>query len=69
MTKNYAEKLPGTMMKILDLTANNKLRIKVDTIDEALLLDAFQKVANRISLGLVLAALIVGASLLMRCAN
>jgi predicted unusual protein kinase regulating ubiquinone biosynthesis (AarF/ABC1/UbiB family) len=64
--KNYAEKLPGTMMKILDLTANNKLRIKVDTIDEALLLDAFQKVANRISLGLVLAALIVGASLLMR---
>ncbi len=64
--KNYAEKLPGTMMKILDLTANNKLRIKVDTIDEAVLLDAFQKVANRISLGLVLAALIIGASLLMR---
>jgi ubiquinone biosynthesis protein len=64
--KNYAEKLPGTMMKILDLTANNKLRVQVDAIDEAVILDAFQKVANRITLGLVLAALIIGASLLMR---
>ena len=64
--KNYAEKLPGTMMKIMDMVADNKIRIKVDAIDEAILLDAFQKVANRITLGLVLAALIVGASLLMR---
>lgn len=64
--KDYAEKLPGTLMKILDLAANNKLRVRVDTIDEAVLIDAFQKVANRITLGLVLAALIIGASMLMR---
>jgi len=64
--KDYAEKLPGTVMKILDLIASNKLRLKVDTIDETVLIDAFQKVANRITLGLVLAALILGAALLMR---
>ncbi len=64
--KDYAEKLPGMLIKVLDLAANNKLRVKVDTIDEAVLIDAFQKVANRITLGLVLAALIVGASMLMR---
>ncbi len=64
--KDYAEKLPGTLMKILELAASNKLRMRVDTIDEAVLIDAFQKVANRITLGLVLAALILGASLLMR---
>ena len=64
--KSFAEKVPGTVMKILELTATNKLRVKVDTIDEAVLIDAFQKVANRITLGLVLASLIIGASMLMR---
>ena len=41
--KDYAEKLPGTLMKILDLAASNKLRMRVDTIDERVLIDAFQK--------------------------
>jgi ubiquinone biosynthesis protein len=39
--------------------------VKVDAIDEARLMEGMQKVANRITLGLVLAALIVGAALLM----
>ena len=38
----------------------------MDAIDETLLLEAFQKIANRITLGLVIAALIVGAALLTR---
>ena len=62
--KNFAEKFPSHINKILDLAASNKLSIKV--IDEPLLVDAFQKVANRISLALILAALIVGAALLMQ---
>ncbi len=52
------------MDKILDLVANNKLSMKV--VDEYILIDSVQKVANRISLALILAALIVGAALLMR---
>ncbi|MBS1997755.1 MAG: AarF/ABC1/UbiB kinase family protein [Cyanobacteria bacterium SZAS LIN-2] len=63
--KDFAEKLPGRVSKIMDLLATNKLEVKVDAIDEVVLIDAFQKVANRITIGLVLAALIIGASLLM----
>jgi ubiquinone biosynthesis protein len=40
--------------------------VKVDAIDEARLRAGFQKVANRITLGLLLAALIIGAAMLMR---
>jgi hypothetical protein len=39
--------------------------VRVDAIDETRLMEGMQKVANRIALGLVLAALIVGAALLM----
>lgn len=65
-TKSLVEKLPARINKFLDLVSNNDLRIQVDTIDEKLLLEAFQKIANRITLGLVIAALIVGAALLTR---
>lgn len=64
--KDFVEKLPGTVHKIMDLVASNSLRVKVDAIDEAILVDAAQKIANRITLGLVLAALIMGASNLMK---
>jgi predicted unusual protein kinase regulating ubiquinone biosynthesis (AarF/ABC1/UbiB family) len=64
--KEFVEKLPVRVNKILDAVGNNELQIKVDAIDEKVLLDGFQKVANRITLGLVVAALIVGAAMLMR---
>ena len=64
--KEFVEKLPVRVNKILDAIGNNELQIKVDAIDEKVLLDGFQKVANRITLGLVVAALIVGAAMLMR---
>lgn len=65
-TKSLVEKLPGQISNFLDVLAHNNLSIKVDAIDEKRLLEAFQKIANRITLGLVIAALIVGAALLMR---
>lgn len=64
--KEFVEKLPMRVNRILDAVGNNDLKIKVDAIDEKVVLEGLQKVANRISLGLVLAALIVGAALLMR---
>jgi ubiquinone biosynthesis protein len=39
--------------------------VKVDAFDEARLMESLQKVANCIALGLILAALIVGAALMM----
>jgi ubiquinone biosynthesis protein len=65
-TKELMERLPERMNRILDRLANNDIEVKVDAIDEARLMEGFQKVANRITLGLLLAALIVGAALLMQ---
>jgi predicted unusual protein kinase regulating ubiquinone biosynthesis (AarF/ABC1/UbiB family) len=64
--KEFAEKLPGRVNRILDTVGNNELRLKVDAIDEKVVLEGLQKVANRITLGLIVAALIVGAAMLMR---
>lgn len=65
-TKGFVEKLPGRVNSFLDAIANNEMEIKVDAIDETRLMEGLQKIANRITMGLVLAALIVGAALLMR---
>ena len=64
--KEFMERLPGRVNKILEAVANNQLQVKVDAIDEARLMAGFQKVANRITLGLLLAALIIGAAMLMQ---
>ena len=64
--KNFAEKLPGRINRILDSLVNQELKVKVELIDEGAVLDGLQKVANRITLGLILAAMIVGAAMLMR---
>jgi predicted unusual protein kinase regulating ubiquinone biosynthesis (AarF/ABC1/UbiB family) len=64
--KELVEQLPGRVNRILGRIADNELRVKVDSLDEGKLMEGFQKVANRITTGLVLAALIVGAAMLMR---
>jgi predicted unusual protein kinase regulating ubiquinone biosynthesis (AarF/ABC1/UbiB family) len=64
--KDFLERLPNRVNKILDAVGNNELELKVDAIDEKKLMEGLQKVANRITVGLVIASMIVGASLLMR---
>jgi predicted unusual protein kinase regulating ubiquinone biosynthesis (AarF/ABC1/UbiB family) len=64
--KDFVQHLPGRVNKIMDLAASNSLKVGVDAIDEKVLVEGFQKIANRITLGLILAALIVGAAMLMR---
>ncbi len=64
--KEFAEKLPTRVNRILDAAGNNELRFKVDAIDEKIVMEGLQKVANRITLGLIVASLIVGAAMLMR---
>jgi hypothetical protein len=64
--KDFLERLPNRVNKILDAVGNNELQLKVDAIDEKKLMEGLQKVANRITVGLVIAAMIIGASLLMR---
>jgi len=65
-TREFVEQLPARANRILEALAKNDLRFRVEMIDEGSLIDGLQKVANRIALGLVLAALILGAALLMQ---
>ena len=61
-TSEFVGTLPERLNKILKLVADNELRLNVDAVDERALISGIQKVANRITAGLVLAALIVGAA-------
>ncbi len=64
--KDLVQRLPARINKIIDAIANNELKVSVDAIDEKTLVVGFQKVANRITVGLIIAALIVGAAMMMR---
>lgn len=65
-SKEFIRELPGRLNRTLDLVAENRLRVHVDAIDETALIVGLQKIANRISAGLVLAALLVSAALMMQ---
>ena len=65
-TTEFAQELPSRANKFAGLLADNELKIKVDALDENRLLDGLNKVANRISAGLIIAAMIIGAALMMR---
>jgi hypothetical protein len=64
--RNFVGGLPSRLNRIMDSVANNELEVKVKSVDVKVVMEGMQKIANRITTGLVLAALIVGASLLMR---
>jgi ubiquinone biosynthesis protein len=64
--KEFATALPQRLNKILDAVANAELEVKVKATDANLFMSGFQKVANRIATGVITAALIIGAALLMQ---
>ncbi len=64
--RELAQRLPGRINRLLDALAKEELKVKIEMIDEGAVIDGLQKVANRITLGLLLAALIVAAGMLMR---
>jgi ubiquinone biosynthesis protein len=64
--KDFVTGLPARLTKILDTVSNAELEVKVRVTDAKLFMEGLQKIANRIATGIILASLIVGASLLMR---
>jgi ubiquinone biosynthesis protein len=58
--------LPHRSREILDLTAGGKLTFGVKLTQAEEFLSGIHKVANRITVGLVIAALLVASSLMMR---
>jgi len=64
--RDFVEQLPGRVNKVMDAMAEGTFHLDVHAFDEAELMRGFQKLANRLTMGLVLAALIIGASMLVR---
>jgi hypothetical protein len=64
--KELMEQLPARVNKILGRLADEDVRVTLDGLDQKALVAGLQKVANRITLGLVLAALVIGAAMLMQ---
>jgi len=64
--KDFTVNLPARLNRIMDAVANAELEVKVKTPDAKMLVEGIEKVANRITNGLLLAALIIGAALMMR---
>jgi predicted unusual protein kinase regulating ubiquinone biosynthesis (AarF/ABC1/UbiB family) len=58
--------LPSRLHRILDALSNRELELKIKAVDAPLVMEGLEKIANRITAGIVLAALILGAALLMR---
>jgi predicted unusual protein kinase regulating ubiquinone biosynthesis (AarF/ABC1/UbiB family) len=65
-TKQFLGALPSRLNKILDAVGNAEVNVTVKPAETEFLVESAQKVANRITTGLVLAAMIVGAALLMQ---
>lgn len=64
--KEFAALLPKRANRILDNLAEGEFHLQVHAIDEERLHTVLQRVANRLTLGMVIAASILGAALMAR---
>lgn len=61
-----AREAPRKLSDMLSLLADNRFQIRVTGLEESRLMENLQKIANRITTGLIVAALIVAAAMIMR---
>ena len=64
--KEFVGGLPNRLNRIMDTVVNNELEVKVKSVDAKVVMEGMQKIANRITTGVILASMVIGASLLMR---
>lgn len=57
---------PRQLSDILSLLASNRMQIRMTGLEESRLIENLQKIANRISTGIIIAALIMASAMLMR---
>ncbi|HEY0398270.1 MAG TPA: AarF/UbiB family protein, partial [Acidimicrobiia bacterium] len=63
--KEFAEHLPRRVNQVMDALAEGQMTLNVQGINEAEFLHGLHRIANRVTTGLVLAALIIGAAMMM----
>lgn len=64
--KEFAEQLPSRVNKVMDALSRGELTLNVQGIDEQELMRGIQKLANRVTTGVIVAALIIGGAMVMR---
>ena len=64
--KEFTSQLPKRANRILDSLAQGEFTLHVEAIDEHRLHLVLQRIANRLTLGLIIAATIIGAAMMMR---
>ena len=57
---------PRRLSQLLRTLSDNRFRVHITGLEESRLIESLQKVANRISAGVITAALILGAALMMK---
>ena len=57
---------PRKVADVLSLLADNRLQVRLVGLEDSRMLEALQKIANRISAGIITASLILASALLMR---
>jgi len=64
--KDFTLHLPARLNRIMDAISSAELEVKVREPDAKMVVDGIEKVANRVTKGILLAAVIIGAALMMR---
>ena len=64
--REFAERFPGRVNRVMDALAEGELKLNVRGVDEREIMKGLHQLGNRITAGVVIAALIVGAAMLMR---
>lgn len=67
--KRFAQNLPFRLNAIIDTLAREDRGIKIDALDEVELIRGFEKIANRITYGLIIAALFIAGAMVMNIEN
>ncbi|HVE97549.1 MAG TPA: AarF/UbiB family protein [Mycobacteriales bacterium] len=64
--KEFVERFPARVNRVMDALAEGELKLNVRGIDEREIMRGLHQLGNRITAGVVIAALIMGAAMLMR---
>jgi predicted unusual protein kinase regulating ubiquinone biosynthesis (AarF/ABC1/UbiB family) len=64
--KEFAEQLPRQLNNLLEALSHGQFTVNVQGIDEREIMRSAQKLANRVTGGLLVASLVIGADLIMR---
>jgi ubiquinone biosynthesis protein len=63
---DFVQRLPQRVNRVLDAFADNEFEVRIRLPEETWMLAGMQKISNRIAAGAIVAALIIGAAMIMR---